>query len=495
MRVTNTMMTNNAMINMAKNKEAYNKYLEQYTTQKKIQRPSDDPVVAVRSLKFRTRITELNQYLGKNVPDAISWTSATEECLSGINDKLIDMADYCEQAANGTLETDDRATILAALEQFRGNIYEEYANADNAGRYLFTGYRTDVSLLFDESQSNVTYNITEELSAADINPLSYAYGGAEYTTGNTASEYAADAPQYLSTHRMTLAYKNADAEDITLSYVDTTGALQNVTVTTKKVVDNTIYNEHYKPDADEVYFVPETGEIIFGDDIYAAMSESKDIKVQYTKTNFEKNDIRPEHYYDCVATNLDTGVVKNYSEPEEQDISYQINFSQSLKVNSLACESIDASVGRAIDNIAEIMNELNLSEAALADAEKKITDCNPNDTSALEALQQLKEQINNKITLQETMLTNAYTSTMTVCKKAQDTLNVALADLGARMNRLDATKKKLEEQEVSFTEALSENENADLGKAYIEYNQADLLYQATLQATAQSLGNTLLDFI
>ena len=43
MRVTNTMMRNNSMLNMQKNKVAYNKYLTQYNTQKKIQRPSDDP--------------------------------------------------------------------------------------------------------------------------------------------------------------------------------------------------------------------------------------------------------------------------------------------------------------------------------------------------------------------------------------------------------------------------------------------------------------------
>ena len=50
MRVTNTMMRNNSMLNMQKNKVAYNKYLTQYNTQKKIQRPSDDPTIAARAL-------------------------------------------------------------------------------------------------------------------------------------------------------------------------------------------------------------------------------------------------------------------------------------------------------------------------------------------------------------------------------------------------------------------------------------------------------------
>ena len=69
MRVTNTMMRNNSMLNMQKNKVAYNKYLNQYNTQKKIQRPSDDPTIAVRALKYRTTLVEIDQYLTTiNIP-------------------------------------------------------------------------------------------------------------------------------------------------------------------------------------------------------------------------------------------------------------------------------------------------------------------------------------------------------------------------------------------------------------------------------------------
>ena len=44
MRVTNSMLTNNSILNMQKTKQNYAKYLEQYTTQKKISAPSDDQI-------------------------------------------------------------------------------------------------------------------------------------------------------------------------------------------------------------------------------------------------------------------------------------------------------------------------------------------------------------------------------------------------------------------------------------------------------------------
>ena len=78
------------------------------------------------------------------------------------------------------------------------------------------------------------------------------------------------------------------------------------------------------------------------------------------------------------------------------------------------------------------------------------------------------------------MLQNAFSSMITTLQNAQDKLNKAVADHGSRDLRLTLTANKLKEQKIDFTEALSDNEDADLGDAYIKYNQADLLYQATL---------------
>ena len=41
------------------------------TSQKKISRPSDDPVIAIRALRLRSSLSQINQYYEKNIPDAI----------------------------------------------------------------------------------------------------------------------------------------------------------------------------------------------------------------------------------------------------------------------------------------------------------------------------------------------------------------------------------------------------------------------------------------
>ena len=474
MRVTNTMMRNNSMLNMQKNKVAYNKYLTQYNTQKKIQRPSDDPTIAARALKYRTTLAEIDQYL-TNIKDATSWMDATETCLKAVNTKLTDMIDYCTQAATGTYNEKNRADIVTQLKQFSKYIYEQNADADYAGRYLFTGLRTDVPMLFDKEETGTTYTITENIDINTINKYQYVYGEASYNAGSSAADYANQASEFATTHRALLSYdKLDDNQTVKLTYTDSTGTQQTVTAITKSVAADTKYNEHLHPGADEVYFVPETGELVFGDDVYDSIRAGKDLSVDYKKTEFAAKDVRPEHYFNCTAVDNTTGEVSNYRTAGTQNMMYQINFSQTLVVNTEGCDSINLAVGRTISDITNICNDLDVMEANL---------------------NELKSQIETEIQLQKTVLGKALGSAITTCQSAKDELNVALADHGSRYNRMSMTKSKLEQQQIDTKEAKSDNEDADLGEAYVNFSEADLLYQATLNATLKILGQSLLNFI
>ncbi len=494
MRITNNMMRNNAMLNIQKNKVAYNKYFEQYASQKKIQKPSDNPTIAVRALKYRTTLVEIEQYL-TNCDDAESWMDATEEPMKNANNILDSMIDYVTQAANGTNNDDDRATIAEQLREYAGFIYEQNANMDYAGRYLFTGYRTDVPLLFEGMQNDTTYTITENLTINDIQKYSYVYGQAVYSDAKSAADYANEASEFLEAHRIMVSYNNCDAEDVTITYNDVDGNTHTVTAVTKSISENIAYNEQYHPGEDEVYFVPETGEVVFGENIYNSVRAGSGLSVQYKKTEFKDKDIRPEHYFNCVAENNATGVTKNYDKVTEQQINYQVNFSQTLTVNTLGCNAFDTSIGRVIDDIYNVINDLEVTEQKLESIQKRIDDCDPNDAEMLANLKELYAQTETQLTLQNTVLTNSYGHAITVFQDAKDTLNVAVADHGARYNRLKMTQSKLETLEMDTDEAKSENEDADLEEAYVNYTEADLLYQASLQATSKILGTSLLDFI
>ena len=78
MRVTNNMITSNTKSNINANKVLVDKYNTQMTTQKKINKPSDDPVIAIRSLRMQTSLSHIDQYLNNNISDANSWLNVTD---------------------------------------------------------------------------------------------------------------------------------------------------------------------------------------------------------------------------------------------------------------------------------------------------------------------------------------------------------------------------------------------------------------------------------
>lgn len=494
MRITNNMMRNNALLHIQKNKVAYNKYFDQYSSEKKISRPSDDPTIAVRSLKFRTTIIEIEQYI-TNCGDAQSWMEATETPMINSNTKLDHMIEYVTHAANDPNNADDRKTIADQLRESAGFIYEQCANKDYAGRYLYTGYRTDIPLLFEESQNDTTYTITENLDVNDIQRYSYVYGEPSYDDSKTASDYANEASEFLETHRIMLSYNKCDEEDVTVTYKDVNGNDITITAVTKSIAENSAFNEQYHPGADDIYFVPETGELIFGDNVYNSVRAGSDLSAQFCKTSFLKNEIRPEHYFNCMAVNNATGVTKNYDRVTEQQINYQVNFSQTLTVNTLACNAYSTSIGRAVDDIYNVINDLEIMDRNLTAVKKRMDDCDPKDKETLANLQELHDQISTQIALQNTVLTNSFSHAITVFQNAKDTLNVALAEHGARYSRMKMTLSELEVLKIDTDEAKSENENIDLEEAYVNYTEADLLYQISLQATSKILGTSLLNFI
>lgn len=88
-------------------------------TEKKITRPSDDPIVAIRALSLRSSLSEINQYLKHNIPDAESWLDVTHSSLNNMDGILSDIFQYCNQGSSDQFTTNDRSAIIDVLKQYR----------------------------------------------------------------------------------------------------------------------------------------------------------------------------------------------------------------------------------------------------------------------------------------------------------------------------------------------------------------------------------------
>lgn len=167
MRITNNMLINNMVNYIGNNLTRMDKYQSQLATGKKIQVPSDDPVVAARALKLRTDVAEIEQYR-RNVKDAQSWLDMTEDALAKIGDVLQQVRELTVNGANGTKTAEDTQKISVEVKQLREQLIQ-IGNSTYAGRYMFSGFQTDRPLLdmntgdflidVDTSVENIRYEI------------------------------------------------------------------------------------------------------------------------------------------------------------------------------------------------------------------------------------------------------------------------------------------------------------------------------------------------
>ncbi len=175
MRITNYTMRKNSASNINLNKVAEDKLNTQLSTGKKISRPSDDPVVAIRALRLRTNLSEIDQYYSKNVPDAKSWLSVTEKAIKSATDTMTSVYENFVSGAEGFKTADDRAKVLENLKGLKDEIYAS-GNADYAGRYVFTGYRTGDALTFSEDTTADYRGINDTFNASDVKRATYVEG-------------------------------------------------------------------------------------------------------------------------------------------------------------------------------------------------------------------------------------------------------------------------------------------------------------------------------
>lgn len=116
------------------------KLQEQLQTGSKINRPSDDPVIAVTGMGYRRDLAKVEQYQ-RNMITANSWLDTTDESLNQVGEQLKRVRELVIQAANDTNTLDDREKIKLEIDQIREQI-QNVANTKVADSYIFSGTNT-----------------------------------------------------------------------------------------------------------------------------------------------------------------------------------------------------------------------------------------------------------------------------------------------------------------------------------------------------------------
>lgn len=510
MRVTNSMISRNSMHNMNNNKISVDKLNNQMSSQKKISRPSEDPVIAIRALRLRSNLSELNQYYERNIPDAQSWMEVTEGALTNMEKILEDVYGKCVQGAHDTLTEEDRASILKDLQSLRQQVYAE-GNAECIGRTVFTGYKTNSKLTFMKDEKDITYEITEPVSYQNIDEKRF-YSNYVDVPGSKEELLPGvpmdEMPQEYTINRIRLSYEGLDDLDANnLKYVAEDGSLQNLSdlvfpvaggydfaVVTSDLSYNDWVEGGYKIDPNQAIFFKETGELMLGSDLANYMGNNKtQLSVTYTKKGFAEGELRPEHYFNC----------KNITDPDHpieytksnQEIKFTIAFNQDIVVNTQASDMLSSSIGRDVDEMT------NAVEAAIAAHDKVNQIKNMKnlaqyaDQESQAALAQWLEAAEKEASYADDNLQKVFARGETNFQKYKNDIVLARTDLGSRESRLKLTENRMSNQQATLEKLKSRNEDKELSDIIIEFTAAYNAYQASLQASSKANGQTLLNYL
>ncbi|PRO65663.1 flagellar hook-associated protein FlgL [Alkalicoccus urumqiensis] len=218
MRVTQSMIQQSSLSNLSTSYEKLRGFQDQLSSGKKITRASQDPVVAMNGVRYRTQVTETGQFQ-RNLSEAYNWMETSDATLDKATNSLQRVRELGVQASNDSYESGQRANIAKEVAQLREHLMS-LGNTKNNNKYIFNGTNTTNDPI-DLSRMDIgTTGMLESLAAdgADDFSVDTTYRGNAYTldSDNTDVTDGTGTMTFRSgEHTLEMTVENGSAQNIT----------------------------------------------------------------------------------------------------------------------------------------------------------------------------------------------------------------------------------------------------------------------------------------
>lgn len=177
MRVTDSLMSQSFLRNLSTNTKNLQKYQEQLSSLKEVNRPSDDPLRVSKILDLNNTIVQNDQYK-TTINDAIQWTNVQDSALSSATKSLQRIKTLIQSSATDTMSSSDRQANKAEIaSEIHGVV--DALNTNFGGRYVFAGMNT----------TEVPFKVETD-EAGEIIGISYHGTNDPAISGNLSREIA-----------------------------------------------------------------------------------------------------------------------------------------------------------------------------------------------------------------------------------------------------------------------------------------------------------------
>lgn len=141
MRIADKMQYNQVQANLAKNRSDMAELQNQAATQKRINKPSDDPLASARVLGSRTEERGSLQFI-KNINNAKSFLEFSDQSLAELSETLVRAKELAlSQASDASSSPETRQVTALEIEQIYNQVVQ-IGNRKLGERYIFGGTQT-----------------------------------------------------------------------------------------------------------------------------------------------------------------------------------------------------------------------------------------------------------------------------------------------------------------------------------------------------------------
>lgn len=515
------MTTNRMLLNLNRNARNLHRIDMQIASQSRIQNPSDDPIIASRALRFRTNVSEIVQFR-ENADRALRWMDVTESSMSNILSSVRTVgSENLVQGANGILTQENRQTIAAQINAFFAQMNSEL-NGTFAGRYVFSGFRTDRPPIATSTQrfmqgTNPSHvNVEHNVHAGDMQSFPLHFwrepNGNLQKMGSmpdpdNAGQWIRD-PKFTPINIINLPFREISSSTSQLGFDRT---LQNVRLTsgttelseanggivrmslngsvnpyvfgqgnfsglrqydpvTGDALYDTVGNPLWEvaPQQDPIIvFIPETGEFVIPEALKANFNGAG-MTVDYDINGVVEGELNPHIFFNTIDHTYDPP--RTFSQ-NNQDIQFEMGTNVRLTVNTQAKNAYPWQLFADLSRFMQLVNDAvptpDISEDADA-AERGFFG---------------------------SVLYERFSNMIGIIEGHNLTISIEATNLGSRMNRVELIEERLEENYETFTDLMSLNENIDLIEAMMRFNAAEAVMQAAMNVGARISQLSLVNFL
>ncbi|WP_026672374.1 flagellar hook-associated protein FlgL [Alkalihalobacterium bogoriense] len=185
MRITQSMLSQNTLRHINQGYERLGRLQDQLASQKKITRASQDPVVAMKGMRYRTEVVEVEQFK-RNLSEVYSWMDNADSGLDKVTQALHRVRELVVQASNDTYDASQRANIAKEVQQINEHI-ASLANTSVNGKYIFNGTNT-TNKPVDLNNINIPFGNFNTAAQQDFvinhNNKQFTFNGTAFVNGD-----------------------------------------------------------------------------------------------------------------------------------------------------------------------------------------------------------------------------------------------------------------------------------------------------------------------